>query len=66
MPVPIQGSFGALTQLFVVIGVVICYLLGVIFNITDVDGEFVWRFLFSFTGVTALVQIILLLVGFIP
>lgn len=41
-------------------------MLGVIFIVTDVDQGFVWRFLFSFTGLTALVQSILLIVNFIP
>lgn len=66
VPIEIQGSFGAFTQLFVVIAVVLCYLFGVIFTVTEAYGGFVWRFLFSFTGGTALLQLILLVTNFIP
>lgn len=66
VPIDIQGSFGAFTQLLVVIGVVLAYLFGVIFTVTDVNPEFIWRFMFSFTGITALVLSVLLLFNFIP
>lgn len=36
-PIPIQGSFGALTQIFVVIAIVTCYTFGVVFNVTKVN-----------------------------
>lgn len=65
-PVQIQGSFGAVTQLMVIVGVVLAYLLGVIFAVTQANTEFVWRFLFSFTGVTAILQSALLMFNFIP
>jgi len=38
VPVEIQGSYGALTQLCVVFAVVLCYLLGVIFTVTNVGA----------------------------
>lgn len=66
VPVDIQGSFGAFTQLHVIIGIVLCYLLGVIFTLTDVEPEITWRVLFSLTGVTAIIQSCLLLFNFIP
>lgn len=66
VPIEIQGSFGAFTQLFVVIAIVLCYLLGVIFTVNKVDTEFMWRFLFSFTGITCIIQSLLLIFNFIP
>lgn len=45
---------------------VLAYLLGVIFTVTGVNQEFVWRFMFSFTGLTALLLSILLIFNFIP
>lgn len=66
VPVDIQGSFGALTQLFVIIAIVLCYFFGVIFQVNHVDGQFIWRFLFSFTGITAIIQSVLLILDFIP
>lgn len=62
----IQGSFGALTQLFVIIAVVLCYFFGVVFQVNNVDGQFIWRFLFSFTGITAIIQSLFLIFDFIP
>lgn len=36
-PVPLRGMFGAMSQFFYIGGVVICYLFGLIFDLTDVD-----------------------------
>lgn len=66
VPVQIQGSYGAFTQLCVVFGVVFSYLLGLIFSLTGVSPGFGWRFIFSFTALTAITQSILLMINFIP
>jgi sugar phosphate permease len=57
---------GALSQFFNIGAVVICYLIGLIFNLTEINQEFYWRFMFSFTAIIVIVQSALLLAGVIP
>ena len=64
-PNALLGVFGVFTQLYVIVAVVVSYTFGVIFYYTGVDGGFVWRFMFSFTGITCLIQSILLVTNVI-
>lgn len=61
-----QGQLGAFTQLFVVIAQVLSYMMGVIFADQNTNPEFVWRFMFSFTGITIVTQSLLLIFNFVP
>ena len=66
-PHSVSGSLGAFTQLSHILGVVICYLIGMIFDLTDASGMiFFWRFMFSFTSIFVILQTILFCVNFIP
>lgn len=65
-PNALLGMFGVFTQLYVIVAVVVSYTFGVIFYFTNVDGGFVWRFMFSFTAFTCIVQSILLIANVIP
>lgn len=65
-PKEVVGSFGVFTQLFVVIAVVLCYIMGMIFVLASSVGEFMWRFMFAFTQLTVLTQLILFFTGLIP
>lgn len=66
-PHSVSGSFGAFTQLSHIFGVVISYLIGMIFNLTDANGSiFFWRFMFSFTSILVLIQTVLFLIHFVP
>lgn len=46
--------------------VVVCYGIGLIFQVTHVDNQFFWRFMFSITGVTVIIQSLLLMFNVIP
>lgn len=65
-PKDIVGSFGVFTQLFVIVAVVLCYIMGMIFVLASNVGEFMWRFMFAFTQLTVLIQMILFFTDFIP
>ena len=65
-PVPLRGVFGAMSQFFFIAGIVICYLFGLIFELENVNQQFFWRFMFSFTGITVLIQSSLILSNVIP
>ena len=63
----VSGSFGAFTQLAHVLGVVICYLFGMIFYLANETTEiFVVVYQFEFTTVLVIIQSILFIVNFIP
>lgn len=66
-PHSVSGSFGAFTQLAHIFGVVICYLLGMIFDLTNAENTiFFWRFMFSCTTVFIIFQTIFIMVHYVP
>ena len=66
-PHAVSGSFGAFTQLSHILGAVFCYLLGMIFDLTNEEGTiFFWRFMFSCTSVFVLLQTIFFAVHYVP
>ena len=62
----LRGSFGAFTQIYVIVGIVVSYTLGLIFYLTDAESQLVWRFMFCFPAFTILMQSLLLMFDFIP
>lgn len=52
--------------MFVVIAQVLSYMMGVIFVDLDANPNFVWRYMFSFTGITIVIQSLLLIFNFVP
>lgn len=55
-----------MSQFFNIGGVVICYFLGLVFVLADVNQTFFWRFMFSFTAITVILQSVLLIFNVIP
>ena len=47
-------------------GVLIAYIIGMIFNLADSTGEIMWRFMFAFCLLPNLIQLVLFFTGFIP
>lgn len=65
-PKQIVGSFGVLTQLFVVIALVISYGIGLILNASAVDHYTFYRLMVGLNAIPIIIQSILLIVGYIP
>jgi hypothetical protein len=50
----------------IVLGVVLDYAFKVIFVKTNADYQLYWRFIFTFTAVPCIIQIIAILTGYLP
>lgn len=53
-------------MILIVFGVVLDYIFKVAFVKSEVNTEFYWRFVFAFTGLSCIIQVICILTGFIP
>lgn len=65
-PKEIVGSLGVFTQLFVVIGLVVSYGMGLILSKINADPFLYYRVMLSFNGITTIIQSVLMLVDYIP
>lgn len=66
VPMDLHGSEGVISQVLIVFGYVINYILKVAFTVSEVNLEFSWRFIFGLSGIPCLIQMILLIINYIP
>ena len=57
---------GVFTQLGAIFGGLFSYVAGLIFILAGSTGELMWRFMFSFSTVIVLLQLLMIFTGFIP
>lgn len=66
VPYDLHGSEGVISQILIVVGIVIDYVWKVAFTASEVDLQFYWRFVFAFTGLPCIIQLVFLLLNYIP
>jgi MFS family permease len=65
-PYDLRGTEAMLSMIGIVLGVVLDYAFKVIFVKTNANYELFWRFIFTFTAVPCIIQVIAILTGFMP
>lgn len=65
-PKQIVGIFGVFTQLFVVIGTLVNYVLGLILTKSDISPSSFCRILQTYIGIPIVIQLFFLFVNYIP
>ena len=66
VPKQIAGSFGVFTQLFVAIGTVVSYALGLMLTKIDADAFVHYRVVLSANSLLTIAQTVLLLMDYVP
>lgn len=65
-PKEIVGSFGVFTQLFVVVGIIVSYGLGLILDAANANHFVFYRIMVAANAIMIVIQSVLLLIGYIP
>ena len=66
MPKQIAGSFGVFTQLFVAVGTVISYALGLMLTKTNADPFVHYRVIMLANSVLTISQLVMLITDYVP
>lgn len=65
-PKQVMASYGVFTQLFVVIGIIFSYGMGLIFNAVGLSAFLFYRLMVGIIAIFTIFQSVLLMSGYIP